>query len=153
VDVPEVESAVFLAGGSDLLAPVALRQRHEAATGTHKPVSTYTTHKRLDQCEAAGNSRADTTPVDVGVHSAGGGGSEGARGVALRRLGGSRVVHDVIAHVLGHALALLQTLQDLRVRNVSGHNQRAYPVGGSNARIASNMETMETTITDYFTHR
>lgn len=48
--------------------------------------------------------------VDVAVHAAGGGGTEGAAGHALRRLCGTSIVHRVVAQVLGDRLAGVDAL-------------------------------------------
>ena len=99
-DGPEIESSVLLAGVGDLLGSVSLRQRdHGAALGHERP--------------------------HVGVHAAGGRGAEGSRSHALRGLGGSRVVDDVVLHVLGHFLAAVEALHDLGVRDVASHDDRS----------------------------
>ena len=89
-----------LAGVGDLLAAVALGE-HD-----HRP---------------AGGLEG----VDVGVHAAGGGRAERARGVALGGLGRAGVVHGMVLQVLGHRLAGVEPLLDLGVGDVAGDDQRA----------------------------
>mmetsp|Transcript_29571 Transcript_29571/g.50209 ORF Transcript_29571/g.50209 Transcript_29571/m.50209 type:complete len:587 (-) Transcript_29571:115-1875(-) len=96
---PQVEPPVLLARRRHGLRPVALGQHDEAAALGHEA-------------------------VDVGVHAPGGGGAEGPGGEALGGLGGAGVVHRVVFEVLGQPLPGLDALEDLRVGDVAGHDQR-----------------------------
>ena len=99
-DRAEVEAAVRVARVGDLLGAVALGQHHHRAAG-------------------------GLELVDVGVHPAGRGRAERAAGVALGRLGRTGVVDGVVLEVLRHAVAGVEPLLDLGVRDVAGDDQRA----------------------------
>ena len=106
-DRAQVEAAVRGARRGDLLAAVALREHHQRAA------------RGLEL-------------LDVGVHAARRGGPERAGRVPGGGLGGPGVVDGVVAQVVGHRLARLQPLGDLRVGDVAGHDQRA---GQRHARL------------------
>mmetsp|Transcript_25535 Transcript_25535/g.64791 ORF Transcript_25535/g.64791 Transcript_25535/m.64791 type:complete len:514 (-) Transcript_25535:434-1975(-) len=96
----QVEAAVLLARVGHHLGPVALSQRDKRAAVGHEA-------------------------VHVAVHAPCRGGPKAAGRVALGRLGGARVVDDVVLDGLGQTLAALQPLLQLGVRNVARHHQRA----------------------------
>src|SRR6478735_6984774 len=99
-DRAEVEPAVGLAPVGDLLAAVALGEHHHRAPG-------------------------GLELVDVGVHPAGGRRAERAGRHPLGGLGRTRVVDRVVAQVVGHRLAGVEPLLDLRVGDVAGDHQWA----------------------------
>ena len=96
-DGAQVEASVLLAGVGHLLRAVALGEGDHGASGVHEG-------------------------VQVGIHAAGSGGTEGAGSHALGGLGGTGIVDDVVLHVLGHGLTAVQALLDLGVRDVTADN-------------------------------
>ena len=60
--------------------------------------------------------------LHVGVHATGGGGAEGAGGIALGGLGGAGVVNRVVLDVLGKLFTGIQQLLELGVGNITAHD-------------------------------
>src|SRR5260370_6455184 len=79
-DGAEIEAAMKLAGLAHLGAAIALGEGDEAAARRHEL-------------------------IDIGIHAAGGGRAEGARGIALGGLGRAGVVDGVVPSELLTALA------------------------------------------------
>ena len=91
---------MLLAGVRDLLAAVALGNHdHAAALGLEE--------------------------IDVAVHAARRGGAETAAGHARRRLGGTGIINRMVLEVLRQLTAGVETLLQLRMRDVAGDDDGA----------------------------
>ena len=98
-DRGEIEAAVLLAGLAHGGRTVTLRQHHHRAAG-------------------------GLEIGDEGIHAAGGGRPERARGIAFRRFRRSRVIDRMVLEIIGQPLAALQPLAQLRMRAVARHDHR-----------------------------
>src|SRR5690606_5068213 len=99
-DRAEIEAAMLFTGIDNDPGAIALGEHDHAAAGGHEL-------------------------IDIGIHAPGRRRSERAGSVAVRCLGGARIINDVILEILRQVFARFQHFAQLLVGEVAGHDDRA----------------------------